>query len=131
MKRFLDKVFRQDHWQNRLTNIGSSLSRTGQAQVKGYKKLIYSELSSLYSGNGLARRIVQCLVDDAVRSGFFNSANDDLKKEFKRLKVNNVLKEAGYFSRLYGGSLILLIIDDGLSLEEPLNEKRINKIATK
>lgn len=129
MKRFFNKVFRQDHWQNRLTNIGSSLSRTNQAEVKEYNRLTYSQLSSLYSNNGLAKRIVQCLVDDAVRSGFFNSANDDLKKEFKRLKVNNVLKEAGYFSRLYGGSLILLIVDDGLGLEEPLNEKRINKIA--
>jgi phage-related protein (TIGR01555 family) len=121
-------VFRRDSWINRSTGFGLLDGRVGNTQVRSSIALSYQTLSEMYYGNGLAKRIVNCFVDDALRNGFLECADEEVKKAFKRLGIPKLVKEACYFSRLYGGSMIVAFLDDGLELSSPISEKRINKI---
>jgi phage-related protein (TIGR01555 family) len=102
--------------------------RVGNTQVKPAEFLSYQTLSEMYYGNGLAKRIVNCFVDDALRNGFLECGDEEVKKTFKKLGIPKLIKEACYFSRLYGGSMIVAFLDDGLELSTPVSNKRINKI---
>lgn len=121
-------VFRSDNWVNSSTGLGLLSGRVGNTRIKGSTYLSYSDLSEMYYGNGLAKRIVNSFVDDALRNGFLVCGNDKVKDAFKKLALPKVIKEACYFSRLYGGSIIVAFLDDGLDLKEPVSDTRINKI---
>jgi uncharacterized protein len=54
---------------------------------------------------------------------------DGLDSEFTRLNVVELLREAGYFSRAFGGGAILLgSVDGSEDLSKPLNEEKIDEI---
>lgn len=90
-------------------------------------------LSDLYVGNGLARRIINIPANEAVK----NWVNVDIKDEIagkQMLKMlDNLDSEANFaealrWARLYGGSLMLMLADDGGTLQEPLDESSIKRI---
>ena len=124
----ITSVFRMDSWINNFTGFGLVDGRVGNTRVKSSTFLPYWTLSEMYYGNGLAKRIVNSFVDDALRNGFLECGDEDIKKTFKKLGLSKLIKEACYFSRLYGGSMIIAFLDDGLELHEPVSENRINKI---
>jgi phage-related protein (TIGR01555 family) len=97
-------------------------------EQKEEESISNSDLEKLYETDGISRRIVECVVNDSLK-GFIN-AEDELLKEMKRIQARGRIHEAGTFGRLYGGSLLVAFIDDGQELSQPLNHKRIHKIAS-
>ena len=128
MKKILNAISKKnnDGWANVVTNLGVQNSRTSSTKVGFSPTLTEYTLSELYKSNGIAKRIVNILVEDALRD--FIECDNDLINEFKRLKFKQKLNEACCFGRLYGGSLLVAFIDDGLELIEPTNLTRINKV---
>jgi phage-related protein (TIGR01555 family) len=122
--------FRSDNWRNASTGLGASRGRVSNTQVRQLPQLSVMELSELYRSNGLAKRIVNSFVDDALRNGFLVCNNTTLKEELKRLSLIKTIKEACYFSRLYGGSMLVVMLDDGLDFKEPVSTDRIQKIVS-
>lgn len=119
---------RTDNFINNRTGLGQYSGRVGATRVKPSFALNYEDLDSLYAGNGLARRIVNSLVDDSMRGNFIETKDDEIKEEFKRLNLIKDIKEACYFSRLFGGAILVAFIDDGQDMDKPLNEKNVNKV---
>ncbi len=102
------------------------------AQV-GLGVAAYGELSRLYVTSGIAARIVDMPSDDAVARGFRlddeeENSDQDLKSELDRLRVGPLCADGIRWSRLYGASLLVLLIKDGGLWEEPLNEGSIDRI---
>lgn len=83
--------------------------------------------STFVAEDGLADRIVQLPVDAALSRWI--EAKDEVLAELDRLNAREILSDAGYFSRLYGGAIIVAFADDGSEgLADPLNEENIKKI---
>ena len=124
----LFKVEHKDGWQNVLTNLGTLGSRTVSTLYKSSPKLDQQTLSEIYRSNGIGKRIVNLVVDDAVRS--FIETHKLLLKELTRVHLKQSILEAGYKGRLYGGAMIIAFIEDGQGFDKPLNFKRIEKLVS-
>lgn len=97
----------------------------------------YREADNVYTFNGLARRIISLPSDDALRKGFDVKANGEkvdeavekrLKSKLEDLDVKKQFGVALNWDRLFGGAAILIIADDGGTLEDPLNMARLRKV---
>lgn len=89
------------------------------------------DLTRLYLANGLAARIVDAPADDALARGFEIEGDDDdnaIENECDRLDMRFRVGDALRWARLYGGAAIVMIIDDGRLLGEPLNTTGIRRI---
>lgn len=115
-----------------LQNVVSGLStradkRSFNQFVFGGNFFNYTELEAAYATNWIARQIVQIPVDDAFREWREFQCEDaaDIRKEEKRLDLPNKFKQSQYWSRLYGGSAILMVTDQ--PIDQPLDVTKIGK----
>lgn len=93
------------------------------------------EADDLFTFNGIANKIISAPADEAMRAGFklkdgesIIEHNDTINSIFEDLNGQGEFAKALAWDRLYGGAVMLMMIDDGLTLEEPLNEKKIRKV---
>ena len=95
-----------------------------------------TECASLYTYNGIARRIISAPADEAVKRGFSLKNNGveleesaAVKSVFEDLEGEERFSRALSWDRLYGGAVVLIVADDGAAdLSEPLREDRLRKI---
>ncbi|MGI4775357.1 MAG: phage portal protein [Janthinobacterium lividum] len=120
------KSSRNDSWVNILTGLGTSDSRTNSTLYKNCASLNEYTLREIYNSNGVAINIVNAVVDDAICR--FIESDKLLLKEMQRIDAKQSMLEAGYESRLLGGSMIVAFIDDGQDFEKPLNYNKINRL---
>lgn len=96
------------------------------------------ELESLY-GHGIPRRYVDCIADEILRhrttitiGGDDEAQANDLitavEEYLKTTQFHQALAEVVKLQRLYGGAGLVLLIDDGLETEEPVDLARIRAI---
>ena len=128
MKKIFDKFKRKDNWMNPVTNLGVSNSRTNNTIFRPSIGLQKQTLQGMYRSDGIAKRIVNSVVDDALRE--FINAESELLEELKRLNAKQAMFDAGSFGRLYGGALLVAFVDDGQELSKPLNHQRIHKMVS-
>ena len=128
MKAILNKFIRNDNWVNPMTNLGVSNSRTNSTMFRPTIGLQKQTLQGMYRSDGIAKRIVNIVVDDSLRE--FINGEIELLEELKRVRAKQAMFDAGSFGRLYGGALLVAFVDDGAELEQPLNHKQIQKIVS-
>ena len=91
------------------------------------------ELIRLYEGNGLFTKIIDRPSEEAVKHGFDIDYGDEditeyVDKRLDDLDFEDKFATAEKWARLYGGSLIVMLCDDGGGLEEPLNWDKVTTI---
>lgn len=134
-------VQRADSWVNAMTGLGTLRDKLMHAQVVAGTKLQDTQLESLFNDDDVARRVVAKLPREATRRGFRlelegdpdETAPADIDREmmaaFAKLEAMQKLRDGWIWGRLYGGgSGIFVGADDGLPVEEPLDESRIRTI---
>lgn len=129
----MSNEIRQDGYVNLMNKWGTS-----QDASEGYRfqrELVTPdmELTTLYTDNGLFTKIIDAPTEEALKQGFdLGLNNPDIEKFVSRslddLRWEEHAATAMKWSRLYGGSIIVMLIDDGRGLEEPLNWKNIRSI---
>lgn len=82
-------------------------------------------LTEFYESNGLFVKIIDAPAEEALRSGFSldlnnATANAFVESELERLDWIEQATTAIKWARLYGGCLIVMLIDDGGGLESPV-----------
>jgi len=120
------QVVRRDGWSNLLTNLGSQNSRINTTTYAWSPKLDKSTLVKMYANDGITRQVVNMIVDDAMR-GFIN-ADQDLLTELKRISSKQKITDAATWARLFGGSVLVAFVDDGQSMDKPLNLDNLKKV---
>jgi len=87
-------------------------------------------IASLYVGNGLTKRIIDLLVDDMTRQWITipEDTDGELLKYLKKLKAKTEFKGALRTAKLFGGSIIFMVIDDGGLPNDPVNVNNIKSI---
>jgi len=126
IKQVAKNLFRKDNWANYMTSLGVPDSRTSSTRVSFEPLLDHYTLDAMHRNNGLAKKIVNLIVEDSLRN--FIEADHELLQEMKRIKLKQTLQDACIFGRLFGGAIIVAFLDDGLEMDKPVNLKSNNKI---
>lgn len=84
------------------------------------------ELTEQYMENGLFATIIDEPAEEAVKHGYDFSLNDPDVEEFisdelDRLNWEDNAATAIKWARLYGGAVIVMLVDDGGDIDEPLD----------
>lgn len=119
---------KNDGWINIITNLGRSKDPTSFDSYESSKGLTDDILSDLYCSQGLAGKIIDLLPEQMMRAGFYVNGDSDgnaIDYFEKVLDGNNKISNLLKWSRLYGGAIAVLGIDDSKTLEDPLNENNI------
>lgn len=129
---------RMDGWGNVLTGLGQmGRDRKEYTTFAQDFRLPETLCRNLYTYSGLAQRIVTLPVHDGLRKGFTIEGDKDnlIQNEFKRIMgggpESNAMMElyrSWRWSRVYGGSLMVVYANDGRFLDEPLDENNIRDI---
>ena len=82
-------------------------------------------LGWIYENNGLARRIIDVIPEEMVSPGFKVAGVKDeaaFRSSWDDLEIEGLIVDAFSWRRLYGGSAIVAIINDGRKLTSPAKE---------
>lgn len=123
--------FHSDGWYNLFTGMGMQQydkrvnTKFGASDMFGR-----DELSELYRGDGIAKRIITIPSGDMVREWFKVNGDPEgfILQKLDSLSAKGHFSEALDWSRLYGGSVILMYIDDSKELIDPVDENNIKNI---
>jgi len=120
-----------DGWANLLTGLGygGADKRLSTGFIPD-PRLTYTDLTYLYRSDGLAKRTINLPVNDMLRAWYRLEGDTDGKIELrmKELDAQKQLKRALRLARLFGGSLVVMGINDGLTYNEPVNENKIKSV---
>lgn len=122
---------RADGWGNVFSGLGvEGTDRSISTRFDENDTLIEQECQALYRSDGVGKRVVDIPVGDMLREGYVVLGDSDgmIYDEMKRLKAFTWNTRALTWARVYGGSLMVLGIDDGGELEDELNENNIKKV---
>jgi phage-related protein (TIGR01555 family) len=126
---------RNDGWINVLTGMGIAGrdkrlgGSFGQATV-----LDRVTLEELYRGDSMAAKVVDLPAEEMTREWIEIKVSDDpeqaeeIDEALKNLHAQERFQEAEKWARLYGGSVIILGVDDGQEFNQPLNLKQVRSL---
>lgn len=127
------RVVRRDGYVNLLNKYGTSQDHSTAYSFTSDPVTPDRLLTEQYESNGLFARIIDLPAEEAVRHGFHLELNSPETENFvtDTLDVLNWEEKAATaikWARLYGGSLMVFLTDDGGGLEEPLDPNRVRRI---
>jgi len=115
-----------------IQNIVSGLGRAGR-DANVFNRFVHNpfmsrdEVEAQYKDNGIARRIIDMLPDEALKKGI--DCDQALYAELERLDAFQVFARASKDARLYGGALVVILAKDGVAdLSLPLNVSGLQSI---
>ena len=126
---------RADSWANTLTGVGTALGKNNlRFTLSGEEYLSLVDLGNLYDFDGICARIVDAVPKHALRQGFTVSTGDAAQETavheaMTQLQVIERTRLAWTWGRGFGGGALVLGIDDGRALDEPVDESRIRAVA--
>lgn len=126
-----DALTNVDGWNNVLTGLGvASRDKRLAAAFCADAPMAPEVLESLYHGNDVVARICEKPAKEATREWIEIPADDDkrITKKLRKLNAQKKIREAETWARLYGDSIIVMIVDDGKELTEPLDVNTVKDI---
>lgn len=125
--------FRQDGYTNMLNKYGTSQDNSTAYEYTQEMITNDMELIRLYEGNGLFAKIIDRPSQEAVKHGLDIDYGDEDISEYVDERLDDLDFEdkfatAEKWARLYGGSIIVMLVDDGRLLEEPLDWDNVRSI---
>lgn len=139
-----DRLARIDRWVNPATGLGTLEDKTRAGHFEFPWRLMDQEITALISGNDLAAKIVEKRPAEMFRRGYRltgkakggstvkggadKSQLDDLQAYAQKLNVDLRMREGMTYGRQYGGSLLILGIQDGRPPWQPVDENNIQSV---
>lgn len=125
--------FHNDGYRNMLNKVGTKQDNSTAWEYESNSYESDLEMTHIYETNGLFSKIINRPAEDCLAKGLDlsdlgNELADKVNKKLTFLHFTDRMIEAEKWSRLYGGSIAVLLIDDGRGLDEPLNVKHARSI---
>jgi phage-related protein (TIGR01555 family) len=127
-----------DSWQNIFTGLGyNGRDKTVATGFAANVRLTQRTLEDLYEHDGVSKRVVELPTTEMTRVWFTIKADTSFQKDIRRTGVIGRLEEIGAkasirdmirWAKVYGGSLGFMLVNDGQSKEEPLDETSIDSV---
>ncbi len=128
------RPYRADGYVNLMNKYGTSKDASEQYRFVSEGIVDDDTLSVTYEGNGLFSRIIDTPAEEAVKHGFtLKNINDESVEEFymsalDELDWDETAITCLKWARLFGGSLAVMLINDGRGVDEPLDWRNIKSI---
>lgn len=128
------RPFREDGYVNLLNKYGTSKDASEQYQYQAEENVPDETLTTYYESNGIFAKVIDAPADEAVKRGFHlkNVKDEKIEKFYTEaldeLDWEEVAATAIKWTRLYGGAIAVMLINDGRGLEEPVDWKNIQSI---
>ncbi len=130
--------FTNDGWMNIVSGLGTRKDKNTYARIN-WKPTSREHAENLYAGDEMGAKICRIIPYDGTREGITwnmdkgvdqEEVTKYLESEFKRLRIWSQLAWAWTTARIYGGALIFISVNDGRSIDRPLNPDKIRQINT-
>jgi phage-related protein (TIGR01555 family) len=127
---------RADSLANVLTGMGTSRDKSRHTTTQPIVFLAQEELENLY-GEWICRRVIDVVAEQSTRKGYKVLFGGDGAKAEEVAGIEQIIEDlyilehfmlASKNARLYGGSVILLYIDDGREANQPVDKRNIRAI---
>lgn len=119
--------YRADGFSDVMWLYQSQTAQTGEMWIPDY------DLAEKYQNNGLFSKIIDRPAEEALKHGMEYNVSDADLREFlddalDRLDWEEKAVTAIRWARLFGGSIIVMLLDDGGGLEEPVNWQDVRSV---
>ncbi len=124
-------AFRADGMANVWTAMGTIADRAKHTRYNADPVLSWQTLENMYRGDGVARKIIDKITEVMTYRGYEIEGDTDgkLYALMEAKGLNDSVREMLRWSRLYGGALGVVVINDGSAdLAKPLNPNRIRSV---
>jgi phage-related protein (TIGR01555 family) len=127
------KEIRHDGYVNLLNKYGTPQDNSIAYTWNGTEMVPDLVLAHMYETNGLFAKIIDDAAEEAFKPGFDLNLKDVdtdtyLTERLEDLNWEENGIDAVRWARLFGGSLIVMLINDGGTLDQPLNMDKIESI---
>lgn len=128
---------RTDGWASALTGLGTGLDKRMSHSFTASKRLAYQDLIELWRADDLAARAIEGPPADAFRQGYelvigdeskYDKLKEEVEDKLEELGIDSIIERAFAMERALGGCAILLGVDDGRELKEPLKRTNVKGI---
>lgn len=128
-----ENTVRHDGYRNMLNKYGTAQDSSTAYTYAAEDIVPDMDLTDQYVGNGLFAKIIDAPAEEAVKHGYDFKLNDPDVEEFiadelDRLEWEETAATAIKWARLYGGAVIVMLVDDGYDLDEPLDWDNVEEI---
>lgn len=129
----LQKAKRNDGYVNVMNKYGTKKDNSESYFYEREPIVPDMQLTSMYESNGLFSKIIDTPAEEALKRGYdLNLNNDKLERYVEdtmdSLEWEDKATTAIKWARLYGGAIIVMLIDDGRGLDEPVNWENVRSI---
>ena len=116
------RQIRQDGYINLLNKYGTAQDNSTAYKWEPETPVTDYELTELYQGGSLFAKIIDAPADEAVKNGIDLGVTDEKAREYIEdtlawLEWDENISTALKWSRLYGGSIAVMMIDEGGGLD--------------
>lgn len=128
------RPYRADGYINMVNRYGTSKDSSEQYSFVPEAAVPDEVLELHYENNGLFSKIIDMPAEEAVKHGFTIEGVEDGKladfysEALDELNWEETAMTAVKWARLFGGSIAVMLVNDGRGLEEPLDWKNIQSI---
>ena len=126
-----DNFVRGDGWMNVLTGLGiCGRDKKQNAHFRISKIFDRAELDQMYRSDGLMRLIVDLFAQEMIRQGWEIEGDSEGKiiGKLEELRVNEAMTNLIKWARLFGGGICIMGVQDGLALDQPVDENALRDI---
>lgn len=127
----MDKIkYAKDGLVNLITKAGTQKDKKLHDRFMFSQRLTNDILADIERGYGLAKKIIKRPALDMIRKGWVyeNDHENEVVKAYKKIGVFQKIKRALELDRQFGGSALIVGVDDGGSFEDPMHLQKIKKI---
>lgn len=128
------RPYRMDGYVNLMNRYGTSKDPSEHYNFQREPDIPDDVLTTIYEGNGLFAKIIDTPAEEAIKHGFtLKDVSDKAVEEFvtealDELDWEELAMTAIRWTRLFGGAIAVMLINDGGRLEDPLNWRKIKSI---
>lgn len=126
------RVSRADGYVNLLSRYGSQQDTSVHTHFEPEQLPSDTQLAIHYEYNGLFARIIDAPAEEAVKKGFdlgLDGTADQLVRDtLDFLDWEELASTAIKWARLFGGCIVVMLIDDGRGLDEPVDWENVQSI---
>lgn len=128
------RPYRMDGYVNLMNRYGTSKDPSEHYNFQREPDIPDDVLTTIYEGNGLFAKIIDTPAEEAIKHGFTlrdvsdKAVEDFVTEALDELDWEELAMTAIRWTRLFGGAIAVMLINDGGRLEDPLNWRKIKSI---
>lgn len=127
-----NEAMKRDGWGNLFTGMGI-MNKDKRLSTQFFRDSTLTEnaLSSIYRFNGLGRRIIDLPVNEMIREWFEIEGDPDglILQALDSISAKENIKKMLTWAKLFGGSVGVILCDDGQELAMPLSINTLRRVA--